>query len=487
MSNRIVNRIVIVLALILMGGGCLDAVLRILIAAPSPTAPSVAAPQWEPLFLAGAYGAMRSNLRDVKIEDFTVSTNSYGMRNPEISSHKKPGTIRAAIIGDSIAFGWGIREEKAFPRLLEQGLNQDGGDAFEVLNFAAPGFTSFHALKQFEKLANNFQPDILILAVGLYDSQETRMAESEIFSLLQQHNLVNGLSGFSRMADRFSGFWHWRQNRMRAEGIKELAQKIQANERKDFWFRRTAPKEYYAHLAAIMKYQQSQGGRSILVHSNLLNFETFPELQRLSEDFDAPLLNARGLFDQLGGEEERRKAFELNLEPAGFYGRNPGESYRALFRVYVPPTVNVPQSMYIVGNHPSLGAGVPNAAALNDAGRQGDERADDRVWSLEIALDEKQPFYFAFTNSGVKGRWSPQPEKWENTLKNNMLFFRLDPNGADGPVHWYSLTYIYGKIPFAYLMQANGEFPNELGHKIIANRLARLTLQEAKELKKRQN
>jgi len=455
-----------------------------LIDAPSPSASSVVAPKWEPLFQTSGYGAMRPHLREVKIEDFTVSTNAYGMRNPEVSLAKKPGTIRAAVLGDSIAFGWGLSEEKSFPRLLEQALNQDEKGAYEVLNFAAPGFTSFHAMKQFEKLAHNFQPDILILAVGLFDSQETRMAESDIFSLLQQHNLVNGLRGFSRLADRFSAFWHWRQNRMRADGIKELAQKIEENERKDFWFRRAAPKEYYANLAAIMKYQQSLGGRSLLVNSNLLNFDTLPELQRLSDDFNAPLLDARAMFDQLGGDEERRKAFELNLEPAGFDGKDPGEPSRALFRVYVPPSVSIPQSINIVGSHPSLGAGVPNAAALNDAGQQGDEKAGDRVWSLEIALDEKQPVYFAFTNSGVQGRWSPQQEKWENSFKNHLMFFRLYPNGIEGPAQWYSLTYIYGKIPFAYLMQANGEFPNELGCKIIANRLAHLARQEAVKLKK---
>ncbi len=61
---------------------------------------------------------------------FKVSTNSRGMRGPEVTT-PAPG-YRVLCAGDSVTFGWGTRVDQAFPALLARLLK------VEVLNGAMP-------------------------------------------------------------------------------------------------------------------------------------------------------------------------------------------------------------------------------------------------------------------------------------------------------------------------------------------------------------
>src|SRR5262245_15661592 len=47
-----------------------------------------------------------------------VRINSLGLRGGEIARPKPKGTWRVLVLGDSVAFGWGVREEETFEALL---------------------------------------------------------------------------------------------------------------------------------------------------------------------------------------------------------------------------------------------------------------------------------------------------------------------------------------------------------------------------------
>ncbi|MGC9328403.1 MAG: SGNH/GDSL hydrolase family protein, partial [Candidatus Hinthialibacter sp.] len=155
--------------------------------------------RYAPIFSPDQYGALRPNLRldfsESPSEPFLIETNSFGMRMGEIAVEKDPSVTRVAVMGDSIAFGWRLPVEAAFPSQLESILNQENGEQYEVLNFAAPGFTSFHAVKQYEQLVHNFHPDVLILAFGLYDSYESRFSEPEFYSILDEQGALSSAKG----------------------------------------------------------------------------------------------------------------------------------------------------------------------------------------------------------------------------------------------------------------------------------------------------
>ncbi|MBL0171644.1 MAG: hypothetical protein IPP90_13125 [Gemmatimonadaceae bacterium] len=53
----------------------------------------------------------------------TVSVNRWGMRDREFDLAKPPGTLRIALIGPSVAMGWGVSDFETFDELMEKALD----------------------------------------------------------------------------------------------------------------------------------------------------------------------------------------------------------------------------------------------------------------------------------------------------------------------------------------------------------------------------
>ncbi len=70
----------------------------------------------------------------------------------------------------------------------------------------------------------------------------------------------------------------------------------------------------------------------------------------------------------------------------------------------------VTRSLFIVGEHPSLGAWIPNKVPMFDDGTRGDEKANDGIWSLEVKLPLGAVIEYKYTNSGAEGEWTPSEE-----------------------------------------------------------------------------
>lgn len=93
------------------------------------------------------------------------SFNSFGMRDREYSLQKPGNTFRIAGLGDSVMFGWGVGQEQAYLKLVEQDLNAQPNHQmkYEVLNFGVPGYNTSMEVGLFEHLGINFDPDLVIL------------------------------------------------------------------------------------------------------------------------------------------------------------------------------------------------------------------------------------------------------------------------------------------------------------------------------------
>ena len=59
-----------------------------------------------------------------RLRVFNVSTNSIGLRGPELEDPKPE--IRIACVGDSVTFGWGVSYEESYPARLERLLIERG-------------------------------------------------------------------------------------------------------------------------------------------------------------------------------------------------------------------------------------------------------------------------------------------------------------------------------------------------------------------------
>lgn len=99
---------------------------------------------------------------------FRISTNSVGLRGPEIARVKPPGTKRIAILGESSAFGYLVSDGQEAARLLEANLRQEG-HAVEVQNAGVPGYNLYQAIVRFREVVAPLQPDIVVSYLGWND------------------------------------------------------------------------------------------------------------------------------------------------------------------------------------------------------------------------------------------------------------------------------------------------------------------------------
>jgi lysophospholipase L1-like esterase len=113
------------------------------------------------------------------------------MRGPECSLVKPEGTLRIAVVGDSIAFGWGVKEEERYSTVLGEKLSAALGRPVEVLNFAVPGYNAMIEAALIEQKVSQFKPDMLILHfVNNDDSAPYFMSRPESFTTLQKSFLL---------------------------------------------------------------------------------------------------------------------------------------------------------------------------------------------------------------------------------------------------------------------------------------------------------
>ena len=99
--------------------------------------------------------------------------NSLGLRDREHELDKLPGTLRIAVLGDSIAAGLKIDDRAdVFPFVLERMLNGNDLNA-EVLNFAVNGYNTMQEVALFERSGLTYQPDLVLVAYCLNDVERS--------------------------------------------------------------------------------------------------------------------------------------------------------------------------------------------------------------------------------------------------------------------------------------------------------------------------
>jgi len=104
-----------------------------------------------------------------------VRTNSFGCRDREYSLKKEPGVTRIVVLGDSITFGQGVKEEETFPKVMEKSLNKTLYPShIEIINFGVQGYTIKNEVARYLTEARQFKPDVAILASISEDLNMTR-------------------------------------------------------------------------------------------------------------------------------------------------------------------------------------------------------------------------------------------------------------------------------------------------------------------------
>jgi len=96
----------------------------------------------------------------------TVSINAAGYRGAVPQQPRPPGLARVAVLGDSVAFGFGA----AWPEILGDLLAaRMGKRRIEVLNFGVPGYSVVQGVRQFDADVAALDPDVVLIAYGWND------------------------------------------------------------------------------------------------------------------------------------------------------------------------------------------------------------------------------------------------------------------------------------------------------------------------------
>jgi hypothetical protein len=96
-----------------------------------------------------------------------LAINREGMRGPEVSERKPPGTIRIAVLGDSFTEAQQVAQDATFCAVMQHRLGDcpaPGAKAVQVLNFGVDGYGTTQELITLRRRVWQFHPDAVVLA-----------------------------------------------------------------------------------------------------------------------------------------------------------------------------------------------------------------------------------------------------------------------------------------------------------------------------------
>ncbi len=109
---------------------------------------------------------------------FRMSTNADGLRTA-LGRARTPGKRRVAILGDSIAFGWGANDGGTLADGMQEGFRELGLSDVEVLNAAQPGYSTSQIARFAEQIVQLYSPDLAIVFLPMHDHNLVLVSDRE--------------------------------------------------------------------------------------------------------------------------------------------------------------------------------------------------------------------------------------------------------------------------------------------------------------------
>jgi len=107
--------------------------------------------------------------REARLMGVTVRTNADGLRDRQITSERKPGVMRIAMLGDSRTLGWGVSFDAIFADRIERRYSTAGVKT-EAINFGVGNWNTVQQVRSFLTKGREYQPDIVVLTYFLDDA-----------------------------------------------------------------------------------------------------------------------------------------------------------------------------------------------------------------------------------------------------------------------------------------------------------------------------
>lgn len=98
--------------------------------------------------------------------------SEQGLRDQAFQMPKPEGKFRIAVVGDSIAYGYGLSQEQMISRQLERRLHGLGMVNVEVLNFGVTAYNIEQVVEQCESKVADADADLIVYIYCLNDPQD---------------------------------------------------------------------------------------------------------------------------------------------------------------------------------------------------------------------------------------------------------------------------------------------------------------------------
>jgi lysophospholipase L1-like esterase len=112
--------------------------------------------------------------------DVQVTTNSLGLRGPEVVLPRPPDRYRVLALGDSFSFGWGVELDDAWPARMARELQATGERSMEVVVAGVPGWSPLQQFVFLEQRGLALQPDLVLWQLCTNDLLEMQRLEVEL-------------------------------------------------------------------------------------------------------------------------------------------------------------------------------------------------------------------------------------------------------------------------------------------------------------------
>lgn len=96
-----------------------------------------------------------------------VEHNAEGLRDEHYDYARRPGRRRVLVLGDSVAWCWGVEHEQCFTERVERALADT-----DVIDAGVPGWSTAQELLFYEREGRRYAPDVVVLVVSPNDPDD---------------------------------------------------------------------------------------------------------------------------------------------------------------------------------------------------------------------------------------------------------------------------------------------------------------------------
>ncbi len=138
---------------------------------------------------------------------FTLRTNSFGLRNPEIDVPRPEGTFRVLCLGDDSTFAGDLPESFTYAKQLAELIQPETSTRVEVLNAGCPGACPTISALLLRHRYMTLQPDVIVLHIDPSDIADEEALRRHIertaegFPLAAMHPATAGRTNLAAQLD----------------------------------------------------------------------------------------------------------------------------------------------------------------------------------------------------------------------------------------------------------------------------------------------